>query len=293
MSVNITSSEEIQTLLNNIAGLSNADGNPRIKEIVRRIVGDLFSAIEDLDITESEFWHGLHFMQAAAPELMLIAPGLGFDHFQDVLMDAADEKAGKTGGTPRTIEGPLYVENAPHSNVEATLVTDEEGDPMKVFGVINDEQGAPIANAKVEIWHASKDGGYSHFDPSLKEFAFRGSITTNEKGEYSAKSIMPSGYGCPPGGSAEAVLKQLGRHANRPAHIHFFVSAPGYAHLTTQINISGDPYTYDDFAFATRDELVVDANDVNGVAHVNFDLSLVKASGTNDEQRAGRPRMAG
>ena len=293
MSANITNTGEIQTLLNNIAGLGNADGNPRMKDIVRRLVGDLFAAMEELQITESEFWHGLHFMQSAAPELILIAPGLGFDHFQDVLMDAADEAAGKTGGTPRTIEGPLYVENAPVSQTEATLVTDEEGDSMQVFGVVKNEQGEPIANAKVEIWHASKDGGYSHFDPSLKDFAFRGSIITNEKGEYRANSIMPSGYACPPGGSTEAILKQLGRHGNRPAHIHFFVSAPGYKHLTTQINIAGDPYTYDDFAFATREELVVDANDVNGVAHVNFDLNLVKAVDANDEQRAGRPRMVG
>lgn len=293
MSSEITLSPEIQTLLDNIAGLNNTNGNPRIKAIVRRMVGDLFAAIEDLEITEEEFWHGLHFMQAAAPEFILIAPGLGLDHFHDVLMDAADAKAGKQGGTPRTIEGPLYVENAPVSEGVATLVTNEEGDPMEVFGVVKDQQGQPIANAKVEIWHASKDGGYSHFDPSLKDFAFRGSILTNEQGEYHAKSIMPSGYACPPGGSTEAILQQLGRHGNRPAHIHFFVSAPGYKHLTTQINIAGDPYTYDDFAFATRDELVVEANDVNGVAQVNFDLHLIKAQDANDEQRAARPRMVG
>jgi len=104
---------------------------------------------------------------------------------------------------------------------------------------------------------------------------------------------MPSGYACPPGGSTEAILNQLGRHGNRPAHIHFFVSAPGYKHLTTQINIAGDPYTYDDFAFATRDELVVDANDVDGVAHINFDLNMIKAVDASDEKRSERPRMAG
>ena len=58
------------------------------------------------------------------------------------------------------------------------------------------------------------------------------------------------------------VLESLGRHGNRPAHIHYFVSKPGYKHLTTQINLAGDEYTYDDFAFATRDELVVEAVEV-------------------------------
>ena len=49
---------------------------------------------------------------------------------------------------------------------------------------------------------------------------------------------------------------QLGRHGNRPAHIHFFVTAPNYRKLTTQINIDGDAYLHDDFAFATRDGLI-------------------------------------
>jgi catechol 1,2-dioxygenase len=54
----------------------------------------------------------------------------------------------------------------------------------------------------------------------------------------------------------EPSLDHLGRHGHRPAHIHFFVSAPGYRKLTTQINIDGDEYLHDDFAFATRDELI-------------------------------------
>jgi catechol 1,2-dioxygenase len=69
---------------------------------------------------------------------------------------------------------------------------------------------------------------------------------------------MPSGYGCPPDGPTQKLLDLLGRHGQRPAHIHFFVSAPGFRTLTTQINIQGDKYIYEDFAFATRDELIPD-----------------------------------
>jgi len=293
MSTEITNSEEIQQFLDKIAGLDSSEGNPRIKQITRRIVADLFATIEDLEITETEFWKALHFLQAAAPEFILIAPGLGFDHFHDVLMDEADKKAGLLGGTPRTIEGPLYVENAPVSEGLAELCTDETGDPMHLSGVVKDEAGNVVPGAKVEIWHASKDGGYSHFDPSLKEFAFRGSIIADENGANAAKSIMPSGYAVPPGGSTEAILDQLGRHGNRPAHIHFFVSAPGYKHLTTQINIAGDPFTFDDFAFGTRDELVVESKEVDGVAIVKFDLVLVSAKKASDSERVERPRMVG
>lgn len=289
----ITNSVDMQTLLDRIAGLNNADGDTRTKKIVRRIVGDLFATIEDLEINESEFWNAIHFMQAAAPELVLIAPGLGFDHLHDVLMDAADKKAGRLSGTPRTIEGPLYVENAPVYDSEATLCSDEPGAPMQVSGVVKDQQGKPIVGALVEIWHASASGGYSNFDPSLKAFAFRGGIRTGDAGTYKANSIMPSGYAVPPSGSTETLLDRLGRHGRRPAHIHFFVSAPGYKHLTTQINIAGDPDTYDDFAFATREELVEEAENVDGVAHVIFDVTLVEAKDATEEVRAERPRMVG
>src|SRR3546814_18223243 len=48
----------------------------------------------------------------------------------------------------------------------------------------------------------------------------------------------------------------LGRHGQRPAHIHFFISADDHRKLTTQINIDGDPLLNDDFAYATREGLV-------------------------------------
>jgi catechol 1,2-dioxygenase len=89
----------------------------------------------------------------------------------------------------------------------------------------------------------------------------------------------------PPGGKTDQLLSQLGRHGHRPAHIHFFVSAPGYRKLTTQINIEGDPYLWDDFAFATRDGLVPELKKAEGAqgkpygvegnfALIDFDFTL-------------------
>uniref|UniRef100_A0AAR5QG24 Catechol dioxygenase N-terminal domain-containing protein n=1 Tax=Dendroctonus ponderosae TaxID=77166 RepID=A0AAR5QG24_DENPD len=74
-------------------------------------------AIEDLDISQSELWKGLEYFTDAgqANELGLLAAGLGLEHYLDLRADEADAKAGITGGTPRTIEGPLYVAGAPES----------------------------------------------------------------------------------------------------------------------------------------------------------------------------------
>ena len=290
MSNNIVDSTAIQTLLDRIAGLDKDGGNPRFKQIVRRIVGDLFSTIEDFDINEDEFWHSLHYIQNAAPEFGLIAPGLGFDHFLDVMMDAADKKAGIVGGTPRTIEGPLFVEGAPLSDSYADMGSDQAGDKINLSGVILNQKGAPIANAIVDIWHASNTGGYSHFDPSLPEFMFRRRIRTGADGKYSVDSIMPSGYSVPEKGSTEGLLDGLGRHGSRPAHIHFFVQAEGYRHLTTQINIDGDPFLHDDFAFATRDELIAVPKKGGEVTKLNFDLTLLPASSAEQQAPSHRQR---
>jgi hypothetical protein len=81
-------------------------------------------------------------------------------------------------------------------------------------------------------------------------------IETGPDGRYELQTIIPAGYSCAPDGPTQRLLDQLGRHGQRPAHIHFFVSAPGHRHLTTQINIAGDKYLYDDFAFATREGLI-------------------------------------
>ena len=96
------------------------------------------------------------------------------------------------------------------------------------------------------------------------------------------------------------MLDKLGRHGNRPSHVHYFVSAPGYRKLTTQFNIEGDQYLWDDFAFATRDGLVATAEDVTDEAeiarrgldkpfkHIQFNVELnkdVDAAPTSEVER--------
>lgn len=262
MSVKTMHTQEVKALLEKVAGLNQAGGNERVKTIVHRVMHDVFQIIEDLDITPEEFWNAVYYINDLGKngEAALLAPGLGMDKYLDIRQDAEDEQAGLAGGTPRTIEGPLYVAGAPVSEGFARMDDGtQNGETMILTGVVTDQHGNPLADTLVEIWHADLKGAYSYFDQSQSEYNLRRSIKTDAQGRYTAQSIIPSGYGCPPEGSTQALLNQLGRHGRRPAHIHFFVSKPGHKHLTTQINLAGDEYTYDDFAFATREELVCDA----------------------------------
>jgi catechol 1,2-dioxygenase len=286
--------EQIDAILNKIESTENG-GNERTKLIVNRIVKDLFYMMEDLDVTPDEFWAGMSYLTQAGinGEWGLIAPGLGFEHYMDVRMDEADEKAGLTGGTPRTIEGPLYVAGAPVSHGFARMDDgQEEGKGETVFlqGQILDLENNPVPHAQVELWHANLMGFYSFFDPTDSQPAYnhRRTIITDENGRYQARTIIPNGYAVPPNGSTDVLLTALGRHGHRPAHIHYFVSKDGYRKLTTQINIEGDPYVWDDFAFATKAELIpvierISADEAKAqfgmdraVAVINFDLQVQK-----------------
>lgn len=251
--------QAIDAVLRKIQGTDSGKPASRVQQIVNRIVHDLFHTIEDFDVQPEEFWSAMAYLTDAGRngEYGLIAAGLGLEHFLDLRSDEAEARAGVTGGTPRTIEGPLYVAGAPEEKGFARLDQDpQEGEVLFMQGQVRDMDGKPVAQALVEVWHANHLGGYSFFDPTQSPFNLRRSIRTDDQGRYRFRSRVPVGYSVPPGGSTDQLMKLLGRHGTRPAHIHFFISAPGLRKLTTQINIEGDPFLWDDFAFATRDGLV-------------------------------------
>ena len=310
MSAHIFNTQEVQDFLRLASGLNQEGGNPRAKQIIHRILSDLYKATEDLDITSDEYWAGVAYLNqlGARGEAGLLSPGLGFDRYFDMRMDAQDAALGVANGTPRTIEGPLYVSGAPVAQGFARLDdgSDTAGHTLIMHGTIYGADGQPLPGAQVEVWHANTKGFYSHFDPTgeQKPFNMRRTIITDAQGRYRFQSIVPMGYGCPPDGPTQLLLNQLGRHGNRPAHIHFFVTADGHRKLTTQINIDGDPLVYDDFAYATREGLVpplvertdaasIQANGLEGpFAEIVFDMKLSALVNGVDNQIVDRPRLA-
>ena len=300
--------QDIDTLVKQM-NIDTATGevDQRLQTIIVRLLGDLFQAIEDLDIQPSEVWKGLEYFTDAgqANELGLLAAGLGLEHYLDLRADEADAKAGITGGTPRTIEGPLYVSGAPESVGFARMDDGSESnhiDTLIIEGKVTNTDGNVIKGTKVEVWHANSLGLYSFFDKSQSDFNLRRTILTGADGKYIAQTTMPVGYGCPPNGTTQFVLNKLGRHGNRPSHVHYFVSAPGFRKLTTQFNIEGDQYLWDDFAFATRDGLVATAVDVSDEAeiqrrgldkpfkHIIFNIELVKETDSAPSTEVDRRR---
>jgi catechol 1,2-dioxygenase len=297
-----------QELLKLVETTRATGGNERVRRIVGRVVADLFKAIDDLDITPNEFWNGVGWLTrlGASGQTGLITAGLGFDRLLDIREDEKDRRAGRAAGTPRAIEGPLYIPDAPLGTAEVRL---DDGASAKapvlvMEGRVLDAKGAPLKGAIVDIWHCNEHGRYSHFDPSQKEFELRRRVRVDGNGAYRFRSFLPPGYAIPPNSPTSELFAALGRHGNRPAHIHFLVSAPGAKTLTTQINIPGDPFINDDFAFATRDDLVVTLETVTdpkgyeslGIAdsftRIRFDFRLQGASADIEQQHLAREARA-
>ncbi|MGF6992310.1 catechol 1,2-dioxygenase [Paraburkholderia sp. GAS32] len=262
MSVKVFDTKEAQDLLKAAANVGSQDGSARARQIVHRLLGDLFKAIDDLDMTPDEIWAGVHYFNKLGQdgEAALLAAGLGLEKYLDIRMDAEDKAAEITGGTPRTIEGPLYVAGAPVRDGVSRIDVNPDPDagPLVIRGTVTGPDGKPVAGAVVECWHANSKGFYSHFDPTgaQSEFNLRGAVSSGSDGKYEFHTLMPVGYGCPPQGATQQLLNVLARHGNRPAHVHFFVTSDKYRKLTTQINIEGDLLIWDDFAYATREDLI-------------------------------------
>ena len=297
----IVQSEAVQSLLDRASGLTEAGGNPRLKAITRDLLEAIMTIIEKHDITESEFWQAMKFLQDGAQEFGLIAPGVGIEHFLDLHMDAKDAEAGQVGGTPRTIEGPLYVAGAPlvdgdRANGDEVNLTQDPDDTetLHMSGRVIGPNGEPVEDAVLHVWHANSKGFYSHFDPTgeQSEFNNRRRVKLGPDGRYAFRSKMPCGYSCPPGGATATLMKLLGRHGDRPAHVHFFIEAPGYRALTTQINFGDDPHAHDDFAFGTREGLLPIPDRNGDAAEIAFDFVLQKARSREEEALSARPRVA-
>ncbi|MDH6150463.1 MULTISPECIES: catechol 1,2-dioxygenase [Paraburkholderia] len=308
MSVKVFETKEVQDLLKAASNVDAGNGNARFQQIVFRLLGDLFKAIDDLDITPDEVWAGVNYLNKLGQdgEAALLAAGLGLEKYLDIRMDAEDKKIGLEGGTPRTIEGPLYVAGATmHEGVsKIDINADEDAGPLVIRGTVKDLDGKPVAGAVVECWHANSKGFYSHFDPTgaQSDFNLRGAVKTGADGKYEFRTLMPVGYGCPPHGSTQQLLNVLGRHGNRPAHVHFFVSSDGHRKLTTQFNIEGDPLIWDDFAYATREELIPPVVDKSGGAalglkadeykEIEFNFTITPLVQGKDNQLVHRPRAS-
>jgi catechol 1,2-dioxygenase len=178
----------------------------------------------------------------------------------DVFFEAESTDLGNVGreGSPEAIEGPFYLPGAPLLEPPCVMPmrAGESGDALTFTGSVRDGQGRPVPGAEIDVWHADADGLYSNIHPDVPPWNLRGRFTTDARGQFSVRTIVPPPYEIPKDGPTGTVLRAMGRHFFRPAHLHVKVRHPDFGEMTSQIYFVGGDYLDSDVANAVRDGLV-------------------------------------
>ena len=154
--------------------------------------------------------------------------------------------------TSRDALGPFYKSGAP---ALADLCASGSGGSQKltVTGrVLGAPDCAPLAGALVEVWQADARGDYTQVgagrdDPGC---LLRASLRTDAEGRYAFRTVMP------------------GEYPGRPRHLHYRVSAKGYAVLVTQLYFAREQ--------GVPQDLVVAAVPKDGNLAAAFDITLAR-----------------
>jgi hydroxyquinol 1,2-dioxygenase len=239
-----------------------ATPNARLKEISASLVRHLHDFVRDVRLTEREWAHAIEFLTRTGKicdgnrqEFILLSDTLGVS----MLVDAINH--GSPGSTESTVLGPFYVDNPPEFPLGADISNGLDGAPLHASGRISGADGAPLANAIVDVWHSDNDGYYdvqhlSSGGPAHGGLAGRARFRTDADGAYRFWSIKPAAYPIPHDGPVGEMLVAQARHPWRPAHVHFMIAAPGYRTLTTHVFVDGDPYLDSDAVFGVKDSLI-------------------------------------
>lgn len=255
------------------------DVDPRFRQIMKSAINHLHGFVKDVDPTMDEWMQAIQFLTAIGQicdenrqEWILASDTLGVS----MLVDAINHRR-PDGATENTVLGPFHVSNAPEKKNGENICLDGKGMPCIVNGRVTDEAGNPIAGAKVDVWQTNDDGLYNVQQLDVQpEMNMRGVFTTDAEGRYDFVTVKPLPYSIPTDGPVGLMLNAMGRHAMRPAHIHYIVTAPGYETLVTHIFSDDDPYLESDAVFGVKESLIASFESTEDGWKVDFDIKLKK-----------------
>lgn len=253
---------------------------PRLREVMESAVKHLHGFVKEVEPTMDEWFQAIMFLTQTGQmcddkrqEWILASDTLGVS----MLVDAINHRR-PDGATENTVLGPFHVGGAPERVMGENICLDGKGTPCFVSGRITDEQGNPIAGARVDVWQTNDDGFYDVQQPGQQpDMNMRGLFTTAADGSYHYQTVKPLPYSIPTDGPVGKMLGAMGRHGMRPAHIHYIVEAPGYETLVTHIFVNDDPYLDSDSVFGVKDSLIVGFDKTDAGWKADFDIKLKKA----------------
>ena len=240
--------------------------DPRFKQVMTALVKHAHAFAREVDLTPDEWMAGIQFLTATGQkcdekrqEFILLSDTLGLSMLVVALEQARGARAlaDKPGEKPTeaTVQGPFFWPGAPKHEL-GDDIGEGQGEPTLYHGRVTDTSGRPIANCEVDVWSGDDKGFYDM--QKGDSMSLRAQFRTDQDGNYRFWSIKPTFYPVPGDGPVGAMLGRMGRHLNRPGHMHMMLNAPGHERLVTHIFVKDSPYLDSDAVFGVRNSLVVD-----------------------------------
>lgn len=240
-----------------LARLEGAD-DPRFRQVMASLIRHLHAFVRENELTEEEWFAGIRFLTATGQqcderrqEFILLSDTLGVS----MLVDAINHRR-PGGATETTVLGPFHVAGAKPMPMWGDIGAGVPGEPAYLCGRVLDLDDRPIAGATLDVWQTDGEGLYDVQRSGDVSYA-RGKFTTGADGRYGIRTVKPVSYPIPDDGPVGAMLRRMGRHPYRPAHVHAIVSAPGHETVATHLFVEGDPYLESDAVLGVKASLVV------------------------------------
>jgi catechol 1,2-dioxygenase len=250
--------QNLKNVTETAVNLLSKSPNPRLNEIMAKLIQHLHTFASEVKLTEDEWMKGLEFLAAVGKiglsEFIMLSDAIGLSKVVNIMNHPPLE-----GITESNFTGPYYRDEAPLLTSPFKIYSgcEEEGEQVLFSGQVMAPEGKPIAGALIELWQTAPNGLYDCVDDTQPDYNFRGQLYTDEQGRYQFQTLKPANYRFPSAGPVGQMLVALDRHTWHAAHIHFKVSADGYEHLVTQLFFKGDPYIKSDVVFAVRESLII------------------------------------
>jgi hydroxyquinol 1,2-dioxygenase len=248
-----------QTLTQAVLERAAGAPDPRLRGILESLIRHLHGFVREVRPSWEEWRSGIEFLTQTGQkcdtkrqEFILLSDTLGVSMLVDLL------NYGKhPGSSESTVLGPFYVEGAPEIRIGGSIAQPgTPGETAIVSGSVKSIDGAPVADAVLDVWESGTDGLY---DVQKEDGTnLRGRLRADPSGRFWFRAIIPTSYPVPTDGPVGAMLNATRRHPMRPGHLHFAIRAPGYRPLITHLFTSGDEYLDSDAVFAVKQSLVIE-----------------------------------
>jgi len=233
--------------------------NPRFRQVMESAIHHLHDFVKEVEPTMDEWMLAIEWLTATGKmcddnrqEWILASDTLGVSMLAETINHRAPD-----GRTEATVLGPFHVDGAATMEMGANIARDGEGEPCLVSGRVLDIEGNPIEGAVLDVWQTNGAGFYDVQQLDIQpEMNMRGKFVTAADGRYWFRTAKPVSYPIPTDGPVGVMLNAMGRHAMRPAHVHFIVTKPGYDALVTHVFADGDPYIDSDAVFGVKQSLI-------------------------------------